>query len=80
MSFKTAVTKHFLRKSNELHTEKQLKKSHDKAYKQTGKEIEEAKKNGTFINGKKRCKDNEKKIRQSILKKSSDRDKFINDL
>lgn len=80
MSVKNAITKSILRKVNESHTRRQLQKSHNLAYKQTGKEIEEAKKNGTFFNGKKRCRDNEKKIKQSILKKSKDRETFINDL
>ncbi len=80
MSVKKAVAKHILRKSNESHTEKELKNAPDKAYKMTGKEIDKAKKNGNFINGKQRYKDNKKKIQNDILKKSKDRDKFIDDL
>lgn len=80
MGVKKAFAKHILRKTNESHTEKQMKNAPNKAYKMTGKEIDEAKKNGEFINGKRRYKDNKKKIQNDILKKSKDRDRFIDDL
>lgn len=51
-----------------------------KAYKQTGKDIEKAKKQGKYINGSKKYKNYKKSNIQNARRKGSDREKFIDDL
>lgn len=51
-----------------------------KAYKQTGKEIAFAKKQGRYIDGSYRFKSNKSNNVRLARQKSSDREKFIDDL
>ncbi len=80
MSFKSAIFKFFARGANDKLTAHDVKASQGRAYKKTGKQIKQAKKEGHYIDGKKAYKANYKSYKSSAIKKGRARAQFINDL
>lgn len=80
MSLKLALFKFFARSANDKVTAHDVKTSQERAYKKTGKQIERAKKEGRFIDGKSAYKANYKSYKSTAIKKGHARAQFINDL
>lgn len=80
MSLPKAAFKYILRRGNESHTQKELEENKKRAYKQTGQDIEKAKKEGRYIRGSRNYKNTKNKMDKSTLKKSEHREKLIDDL
>lgn len=80
MSFFKAIAKACARKISDSVTNSQIANSKQKAYAKTGKEIEDARKRGKYINGSAAYQKNLRQIRSKAYKNGQDRRSFINDL
>lgn len=80
MSLKSAVFKFFARGANDKVTAHDVKTSQERAYKKTGKQIKQAKKEGRYIDGKKAYKTNYKRYQSTAIRRGRARAQFINDL
>ena len=80
MSLLFAGIKLFARECNDIKLQHDLNKTKEISYKQTGKEINHARKKGKYINGKEVYRNNLKTNIRSANEKYSNRDKFISDL
>lgn len=80
MSLKSAIFKFFARGANDKLTAHEVSASRGRAYKKTGAQIKQAKKNGQYIDGKKAYKRNYKIYKSTAIKRSRARAQFINDL
>lgn len=80
MNFLKAVAKACARKISDSVTDCQIANSKQKAYAKTGKEIEDARRRGKYINGSKAYQDNLRQIRNKAIRNGQDRREFINDL
>lgn len=80
MNFFKAVAKACARKISDSITDSQIANSKQKAYAKTGKEIEDARRRGKYINGSKAYQNNLRQIRAKAYRNGQDRKAFINDL
>ena len=80
MSLKSAILKFFARSANDKVTAHDVKTSQERAYKKTGKQIKQAKKEGRYIDGKKAYRVNYKSYKSAAIKRGRARAQFINDL
>jgi len=79
MGFIKAVVKSGARKMNKCLTNKQIENAPKKAYKQTGNEMNDARKKGEYINGSKRYKENKLSNINKAKEKGKAREDFISD-
>lgn len=80
MSLLFAGFKFLVRSCNDSLLHRDLDNAHAKSYKQTGKEINHARKKGKYINGKEVYRNNLKTNIRSANERYSNRDKFISNL
>lgn len=80
MSLLFAGFKFLVRSCNDSLLHRDLDNAHEKSYKQTGKEIDHARKKGKYINGSEIYRKNLKKNIRTAKSRHSNRDKFISDL
>lgn len=80
MNFLKAIVKACARKISDSVTNSQISNSKQKAYAKTGKQIEEARSRGIYINGSKAYQTNLRQIRAKAHRNGQDRRSFIDDL
>lgn len=80
MSFFKAVAKACAKKVSDLVTDNQIANSKQKAYAKTGKDIEDARKRGKYIDGSTAYRNNLRQIRAKAYRNGRDRRAFISDL
>lgn len=80
MSFLKAFGKLCAKCASRQVTKIQVSNAGDKAYKETGKQMKAARKQGKFINGSKAYHANKRKIINKAYRNGRDRENFINDI
>ena len=75
-----ATGKLLARTFNDAFHNKQQKKSHKRAYQQTGEQMRKAKQKGKRVNGKKLYRTNLKEYQRNTEQNRTNIDKFIGDL
>lgn len=80
MSFISAFGKYVLRKANDAITEKQTQNAKKQTYKETGKKIKNAKKNGEYFNAKKEYHSNLSEKMDKINQAHDTRSQYIDDM
>lgn len=75
-----AGSKFIARKVNDSVTNRQRDTVQEKTYRQTGKQLQQASKQGRHVNGRALYEKNLKRNTRAIEQNSKNREKFINDL
>lgn len=80
MSFVKAISKLCAKGASRQITKIQVSNAGNKAYKETGKQIQATRKQGRFINGSKTYHANKRRIINKAYRNGRDRENFINDI
>ncbi len=80
MSFWKALGKLCAKKVSRQITKTQISNAGNSAYKETGRQMEAARKEGKYFDGSKVYRDNKRKIIRKAYQNGRDREKFINDI
>lgn len=80
MSFIKSVVKAAARAVNNANSNRKRDEVKNTTYKQTGKQLEQAKKNGQFVNARALYQSNLAKNKRKIEQSHSNREKFIDSL
>lgn len=80
MSLIKAISKLCAKGASRQLTKIQVSNAGNKAYKETGRQMQAARKQGRFINGSKTYHANKRKIISKAYRNARDRENFINDI